>query len=151
MLVSKRQGSDEETPSASQAKRARTAKDTLASAGQGLESLSQVLERGLNALIPPTPSTPSRTSRNTPSSSSALESSPVRAQNAITQASTLEFDHLKDPELVMKFICVLEENSKAVLTYNTLVKTGRADLREAYVKQCIRKYDAAEERKDLGL
>ena len=120
----------------------------LANASQGLQRLGDVLEKNLTALAESTPRTPSRINHGTVVT---LESSPIRAQHAITHASTLETEHLGDASLVMKFICFLESNPHAVITYNTLVKTGNVAIREAYVKECIRKYEAETHRKDLGL
>lgn len=149
MHASKWQAPEDDTPSASQAKQVQPGKDALASAGQGLEAMTRVLQQSITALSqPPAPSTPSRTGRGT---LSTVESSPVCAQNAIAHASTLELEHLEDAAQVMKFICFLKDNDKAIITYNALVKAGNTDLWEAYVKECIRKYEAAEEKKDLGL
>ncbi|KAI0686913.1 hypothetical protein C8T65DRAFT_747192 [Cerioporus squamosus] len=143
------------TPPASQVKKGR-----VSAGAQALDRMSTtmdrfgtIVEKGMAnilangpAVLPAEPKTPTHHNHT-----AATEASPLRGQAAATHSAVEEYEHLGDYALVTKFICYLEENPTAVVTYNTLVKTGVAMMRQSYMKTCIAKYEAAEARKELGI
>ncbi|KAI0370308.1 hypothetical protein BV20DRAFT_979716 [Pilatotrama ljubarskyi] len=146
-LRGKQQVPEDELEPPSQCKKGRpSGVQALLDANKQMDWVGNILERGFN-LLGATPQSPTRHY----SQALSVETSPVHARNAAASAATLEMAHLGDLTQVTKFLCYLENNPAAVITYNTLIKPELAVLRKTYVKDCLRKYEAEEERKMMGI
>lgn len=133
----------------SQAKKGRVSSGAQAiqEVNKRMDRMADIFEKGLMSLtsLPAAPSTPRHHDR-----APVAESSPVRAQTAVSQAASLEIGHLGAVNTT-KFLCYLEMHSAVVITYNMLVKLGNEVLRKEYVAECVRRYEEEQDRKDLGL
>ena len=147
----RRQASDEQSEPGSQRKKSRpSGVQALIDANKRMDRVGDILENAFSLLGsassgPAAPKTPTRRE------DIIADSSPVRARKAAASAATLEMQHLQDAVKVTKFLRYLEENPASVITYNTLVAPELAELRCAYVKQCLQEYEEKEERRALGM
>ncbi|KAL7277974.1 hypothetical protein ACG7TL_007927 [Trametes sanguinea] len=151
LLKMKRQASDEQPEPGSQRKKSRpSGVQALIDANKRMDRVGDILENAFSVLGSAAsgvaaPKTPTR------HGDSVADSSPMRARKAAASAATLEMQHLGDVVKVTKFLRYLEENPASVITYNTLVAPELAELRQAYVKQCLQEYEEKEERRALGM
>ena len=147
----KRQASDEQSEPGSQRKKSRpSGVQALIDANKRMDRVGDILENAFS-LLGSASSGPAAPKTPTCCEDIIADSSPVRARKAAASAATLEMQHLQDAVKVTKFLRYLEENPASVITYNTLVAPELAELRRAYVKQCLQEYEEKEERRVLGM